>query len=97
MDNITKGIIAGIIFGIASLIPMFFIKIDDKQKAMAASFFNRFAIGFVIFNMNIGMAGWLTGSLVGLVLSLPGAIISGKYPPIMILGTVGGIVCGLFV
>lgn len=97
MDNITKGIIAGIIFGIASLIPMFFLKIDDKQKAMAASFCNRFAIGFIIFNINLGLAGWLTGALVGLVLSLPAAIISGKYPPIMILGIAGGIICGLFV
>ena len=97
MDNVTKGIIAGIIFGIVSLIPMAFLKIDDKGKAMTASFFNRFAIGFLIFNMNIEMAGWLMGGLVGLFLSLPAAIISGKYPPILILGIIGGIICGLFV
>ena len=97
MTNILKGVIAGTIFGIASLIPMFFFKIDDKGKAMTASFFNRFAIGFVIFNMEIGIAEWLKGGLVGLVFSLPAAIISGKYPPIIVLGVVGGIICGLLV
>ena len=97
MTNIVKGVIAGTIFGIVSLIPMFFIKIDHKGKAMAASFLNRFAIGFVIFNMDIEMSGWLKGGLTGLFMSLPAAIISGKYPPIIILGTLGGIICGLFV
>lgn len=97
MTNILKGVIAGTIFGIVSLIPMFFLNIDNKGKAMTASFFNRFAIGFVIFNMEIGIAEWLKGGLTGLVLSLPPAIISGKYPPIIVLGVVGGIICGLFV
>ncbi|MBK8567654.1 MAG: hypothetical protein IPN76_31130 [Saprospiraceae bacterium] len=78
MSNILNGAIAGTIFGIVSLIPMFFLEIDGKGKAMTASFFNRFAIGFVIFNMEIGITEWLKGGLVGLVLSLPAAIISGK-------------------
>lgn len=97
MTNMLKGVIAGTIFGIVSLIPMFFIKIDDKPKAMTASFINRFTTGFVIFNMNLGIAGWLSGGLVGLVMSLPPAIISGKYPPIIIPGIAGGIICGLFI
>jgi hypothetical protein len=97
MTNILKGVIAGTIFGIASLIPMAFLKIENKGKAMTASFLNRFAIGFIIFNMDIGMAPWLKGGLVGLVLSLPAAIISGKYPPIIVLGVAGGIICGLLV
>jgi hypothetical protein len=97
MTNILKGVIAGTIFGIASIIPMLFIQIKDKEKAMGASFFNRFAIGFIIFNMEIGVAGWLKGGLTGLILSLPAAIISGKYPPIIVLGVIGGIICGLLV
>ena len=97
MTNVLKGVIAGTIFGIVSLIPMFFLKIDDKKKAMTASFVNRFTIGFVIFNMDLGIAEWLKGGLIGLIMSLPAAIISGKYPPIMVLGIVGGIICGLFV
>src|SRR5690349_15920381 len=97
MTNVLKGVIAGTIFGVVSLIPMFFLKIDEKGKAMVASFVNRFTIGFVIFNMELGIAGWLKGGLAGLFMSLPAAIISGKYPPIIVLGVVGGIICGLMV
>ena len=97
MSNIIKGLIAGTIFGIVSLIPMFFLKIDNKEKAMIASFLNRFAIGFIIFNLDIEISGWLKGGLTGLVLSLPAAIISGKYLPIIVLGVLGGLICGLFV
>ena len=95
MSEIVRGTIAGIIFGIASLIPMIFIKIDEKAKAMLASFVNRFTAGFVIFNMSLPIDNWLKGALVGLVFSLPPAIISGKYPPIVGLGIIGGIICGL--
>ncbi len=97
MTNILKGVIAGTIFGIVSLIPMLFIQIKEKEKAIVASFINRFTIGFVIFNMELGIGEWLKGGLVGLFMSLPAAIVSGKYPPIIVLGVVGGIICGLLV
>jgi hypothetical protein len=96
--NITNGIIAGCIFGIVSIIPMLFMKFGEegnKAKAIAASFISRFAIGFIIFNMPLPMAGWMKGALVGLTLSLPDALVTGKYGPILGLGLVGGIVCGM--
>ncbi|MEO7292746.1 MAG: hypothetical protein ABIW34_06570 [Ginsengibacter sp.] len=95
MTNITKGIIAGLTFGILSIIPMFFLTFDDKTKAMTGSFINRFAIGFIIFNMDLPISGWTKGLFVGLILSLPDAIITGSYKPILGLGVIGGIICGL--
>jgi hypothetical protein len=68
MDNIIKGFIAGTIFGIVSIIPMFFMKFEDKTRAITASFISRFAIGFIIFNMELPMLGWLKGGLVGFIL-----------------------------
>ena len=97
MNNIVKGLIAGTIFGIVSIIPMFFMTFEDKTKAMTASFISRFAIGFVIFNMELPIPNWLKGGFVGLILRLPDAIITKKYAPILGLGLIGGIVCGLFV
>ena len=94
MSNITKGIIAGLIFGIASIIPMIFLPFENKARAMTASFISRFAIGFIIFNMELGIPGWLKGGIVGLVLSLPDAIVTKKYAPILGLGTIGGLICG---
>jgi hypothetical protein len=94
MSNITKGIIAGLIFGIVSIIPMIFMTFESKTRAMTASFISRFAIGFIIFNMELGIPGWLKGAIVGLVLSLPDAIVTNKYPPILGLGIIGGLICG---
>jgi hypothetical protein len=96
MNNIIKGLIAGTIFGVVSIIPMFFMTFEDKAKAMTASFISRFAIGFIIFNMELPIPNWLKGGLVGLVLSLPDAIVTKQNAPILGLGLIGGIVCGLF-
>lgn len=97
MTNITKGIIAGLIFGIVSIIPMFFMTFESKARAITASFISRFAIGFIIFNLPLPMPGWEKGGLIGLVLSLPDAIVTKQYGPILGFGLIGGIVCGLFV
>lgn len=96
MTNIVKGTIAGLIFGTVSIIPMMFMKFEDKTSAMTASFISRFAIGFIIFNMELPIPGWLKGGLVGLILSLPDAIVTKQYAPILGLGLVGGIICGYF-
>jgi len=96
MTNIIKGLIAGIVFGIVSIIPMFFMTFENKTRAMTASFISRFAIGFIIFNMELPIPNWFKGGLVGLVLSLPDAVVTKQYAPIMGLGLIGGIICGLF-
>lgn len=96
MTNITKGIIAGVIFGIVSIIPMLFMRFDNKTRAMTASFISRFAIGFIIFNLPLPMPGWMKGALIGFVLSLPDAIVTKQYAPILALGLIGGIICGFF-
>ena len=96
MTNIVKGLIAGTIFGIVSLIPMFFMTFEDKTRAMTASFISRFAIGFIIFNIELPIPSWLKGGLVGLVLSLPDALVTKQYAPILGLGLIGGLVCGFF-
>ena|ERR1700753_836848 len=96
MTNLTKGVIAGLIFGIVSIVPMFFMKFENKTNAMTASFISRFAIGFIIFNMVLPIPGWMKGVSVGVILSLPDALVTRQYTPILGLGLIGGIVCGLF-
>ena len=94
MTNILKGVIAGLIFGVVSVVPMIFMKFENKTNAIAASFISRFAIGFIIFNMNFPVPGWVKGGLVGLILSLPDALVTKQYAPILGLGLIGGIICG---
>src|ERR1700761_1333935 len=94
MTNLTKGVIAGLIFGIVSVIPMFFMKFENKTNAMTASFISRFAIGFIIFNLELPIPGWAKGALVSVVLSLPDALVTKQYAPIIGLGLIGGLICG---
>jgi hypothetical protein len=94
MNTITAGIIAGLAFGVVSAVPMFFMSFEDKTKAILASFINRFAIGFVVFNLELPLAGWVTGLLTGIFLSLPDALITKAFKPIMTTGIVGGLICG---
>lgn len=96
MSNIIKGVIAGVILGIVSLIPMIFMSFENKARAMSASFISRFCIGFIIFNLDLPMPGWLKGGLTGLILSLPDAIVTKQYGPILGLGLIGGLICGVF-
>ena len=73
------------------------LKLEDKRTAMVGAFTNRFAIGFVIGATDLPMAGWLNGLLFGLLLSLPDAIITKAWIPIMVLGAIGGVVIGLVI
>jgi hypothetical protein len=45
MSVIYKGIIADLISGLVSTVPMAFMKFDDKFRAMTASFISRFELG----------------------------------------------------
>ena len=94
MSTLLQGVVAGLVFGgvaVAMMLPMEF---PDKPAALAAAFIDRFAIGVVIGAIQLSWRGWLVGLAVGLLLSLPSAIITKAYLPILIVGCVGGAVIG---
>jgi hypothetical protein len=97
MAKVVLGIICGIAFGVVSVATMIPLKLDDKKTAMAGAFANRFAIGVVIGATDLPMTGWLNGLLFGLLLSLPDAIITKSWVPIMVLGAIGGVAIGFVV
>jgi hypothetical protein len=88
------GVIAGVIFGaiaVAIMLPMSF---PDRARAFAGAFASRFAVGLLASTVQLPMPGWASGLVVGLLVSLPDAIITKAYAPILILGTVGGAIIG---
>lgn len=94
MSNLSWGVVSGLIFGglaAASMLPMSF---PDKQAALLGAFLNRFAIGVVIGCVQLPWPGWVVGLVFGLLLSLPDAIITKAYAPILIVGAVGGLIIG---
>ena len=90
MGNLTGGLISGLVFGtfvVATMLPMQF---PDKKIALLAAFTSRFGIGLVIGCVQLPWPGWLIGIVFGLLLSLPEALITKAYAPILIIGTIGG-------
>lgn len=93
--KIKLGILLGLVFGVLDVLIMIPISMPDKIVAMAGAFFGRFAIGFCIPNMNLPVPSWAKGLIVGLLLSLPDAIITNAYGPILGIGGIGGLVIGI--
>jgi hypothetical protein len=95
MSRLAVGLIAGLIFGavdVALMLPMSF---PDKRTALVAAFLSRFGIGLVIPLVNLpSWPGWLVGVIFGVLLSLPDAVVTKAYVPILIGGAVGGLIIG---
>jgi hypothetical protein len=73
------------------------LSFPDKRAALLGAFLNRFSIGFVIGATTLPWPGWLSGLVLGVLLSLADAIITKAYAPILILGAVGGSLIGWIV
>ena len=94
MQAFHLGILSGVVFGALSVALMLPMKFPDKSAALLAAFLNRFAIGVCIGFMAPGRIGWATGLLMGILLSLPEAIVTKAYVPIMVIGSIGGALIG---
>jgi hypothetical protein len=94
MTNFVRGVIAGLIYGAASVATMIPLEFPDKTAALLGAFFNRFGIGLVIGCVRLPWPGWMVGLFFGLLLSAPDAIITKAYAPILGLGAVGGAIIG---
>ena len=98
MDSITLGLICGAAFGVVDVGVMLPMKMGDKRKkyeALAGAFIERFMLGFLIPVVCIGLNPILTGALLGLGLSVPTALITRAYAPIIGIGVAGGIIIGV--
>ena len=97
MSRLMLGSICGLVWGALSAASMIPLQFDDKRAALLGAFLNRFAIGFVIGAARLPMPNWASGLVFGLLLSLPDAIITKAYVPIIGLGVVGGAIVGVIV
>ena len=94
MSRLLLGTICGLVYGALSAASMLPLSFPDKKAALAGAFLNRFAIGFVIGAARLPLPGWLSGLVFGLLLSLPDAIITKAYAPILLGGAIGGLIIG---
>src|SRR4029077_7687472 len=95
MGTIASEIISGIAFGALSVALMLPLSFPDKRAALLAAFCSRFAIGFVIAYVQLpSWPCWAVGFFFGLLLSLPDALITKAYIPILVVGGLGGLIIG---
>jgi len=94
MSPVVFGLLAGLVFGVIDVLLMVPLKMEDKRTAMAGAFVGRFVIGLLIPLVALPLPAWAVGGLVGLLVSLPDAIITKAYVPILAIGVAGGVLIG---
>jgi hypothetical protein len=94
MNRLLLGVLLGLAAGIVDVLLMLPMKFPDKPTALAGAFFSRFAIGFLAANVKVPFHPALAGALVGLLISIPDAIITKAYAPILITGVIFGVLSG---
>ena len=94
MNPILVGIIAGLIFGAVDVGLMLPLDFPDKRTALLGAFASRFAIGFLIPLVKLPLPAVAAGALIGLLISLPDAIITKAYVPVLATGIIGGAIIG---
>jgi hypothetical protein len=94
MNPVLVGLVAGVSFGLVAVGSMLPMQFQDKPVALVAAFCSRFAIGFLIPLCKLPLPPAVMGVVVALLISLPDAIITRAYAPILGLGVVGGAVIG---
>jgi hypothetical protein len=95
MSRVVFGIVSGIVFGAFAVGIMLPLNFPDKRSALAAAFASRFAIGLFASTAQLPLPPWARGLVVGLLISLPDAIVTKAYAPILIIGSIGGLVIGI--
>ena len=94
MNRLVLGVLLGLAAGVVDVLLMLPLKVPDKPSALAGAFFSRFAIGFLAPNVRLPFHPALVGVLVGLLISIPDAIITKAYIPILVTGVILGALAG---
>ena len=94
MNPIVLALICGLGFGAVAVALMLPMSFPNKRTALIAAFASRFAIGFVIPLVALPIAGFLKGALIGFLISLPDAVVTRAYVPILVVGLAGGAIIG---
>jgi hypothetical protein len=94
MNPIVLALICGVAFGVVAVALMLPMSFPNKRTALIAAFASRFAIGFLIPLVALPVAGFVKGALIGFLISLPDAVVTKAYVPILVVGVIGGAIIG---
>ena len=97
MSRVRLGVLLGLVIGAVDVALMLPLSFPDKRAALLGAFCARFALGFFAATVRLPMSPVLTGILVGVLTSLPDAIITNAAAPIIVTGVVFGAIAGWIV
>ena len=97
MPRVQLGLVLGMVIGVMDVVLMLPLSFPDKRAALLGAFCARFALGFFAAVTRLPLSPVLTGIIVGILTSLPDAIITKAYAPIMITGVIFGAIAGWIV
>jgi hypothetical protein len=97
MSRISLGLVLGLGIGVVDVLLMLPLSFPDKRTALLGAFCARFALGFFSATVHLPWPPVVTGVLVGVFTSLPDAIITKAYVPIMVTGVLFGAIAGWIV
>ena len=97
MSRVALGALLGLGIGVADVLLMLPLSFPDKRAALLGAFCSRFALGFFAATVSLPASPVVTGVIVGLLTSLPDAIITKAFVPIIATGLVFGAIGGLIV
>jgi hypothetical protein len=97
MTRVTLGVLLGLVIGIVDVLLMLPLAFPDKRAAVLGAFCSRFALGFFAATVTLPLPAVASGVLVGILTSVPDAIITKAYAPILITGIVFGAIAGWIV
>lgn len=95
MTPLIYGLVSGTVLGALAAGPMFKMSFPDKHAAISAAFIERLGIGLVVSLAALPWPRWLIGIAFGVLLSLPSALITKARVPILVVGSIGGLLIGL--
>ena len=97
MARVPLGVLLGVVIGLVDVALMLPLSFPDKRAALLGAFFARFALGFFAATVRLPLPPVFLGVLVGILTSVPDAIITKAYAPILISGAVFGALGGWIV
>jgi len=97
MQPLLLSLICGVGFGAIAVLLMLPMSFPDKRTALLGAFTSRFAIGFLIPLITLAVPAVAKGAIVGFLISLPDAVVTRAYVPIIGTGVVGGALIGWLV
>ena len=97
MSRVPLGVLLGLVIGTVDVALMLPLSFPDKRAALLGAFCARFSLGFFAATVRLPLSPLLAGLLVGILTSVPDAIITKAYVPIMTTGVVFGAIAGWIV